>query len=101
MTTNYVVGHNMPGYLPESDPWITTDWETARDALLEDMERHADSLTDLPDVRSGDDLDELDDLERAIDDLHKAPVGTEWGWTVGNTAYWLSFTDEQPDEEEE
>src|SRR5260370_13124657 len=44
---NFVVGHNMPGYLPESDPWITADWETARNALLEDMDRHADSLGDM------------------------------------------------------
>ncbi len=92
--SNYVVGHNMPGYLPESDPWITDDWGTARAALKEDMERHADSLADFEE-----DGDELTDLERAIDDLGTAPAGTEWGWTVGNTAYWLSLTDESPDEE--
>lgn len=87
---NYVVGHNMPGYLPESDPWITSDWESARDSLLEDMDRHADSLADFED----------DVTERAMDDLRKAPAGTEWGWTVGNTAYWLSFTDEEVSEDE-
>ncbi len=91
---NYVVGHNMPGYLPESDPWISSDWEEARNALLEDMDRHADSLADFED-----DASELFELESAITDLGTAAAGTEWGWTVGNTAYWLSLTEEEPIDE--
>jgi hypothetical protein len=97
---NYVVGHNMPGYLPESDPWISSDWEEARNALLEDMDRHADSLAELfDDYETVQEHEELSELVRAMADLQTAAAGTEWGWTVGNTAYWLSLTEEEPIDE--
>ena len=102
--SNYVVGHNMPGYLPESDPWITSDWETARNALLEDMDRHADSLADVFDENgdyAGEDKVELAELESAIDDLRQSPAGRPWAMIVGNTSYWLSFTEESETDENE
>jgi hypothetical protein len=98
--SNYVVGHNMPGYLPESDPWITADWETARNALLEDMDRHADLLAEYNDNIGGE-LDELADLEAMIVSLKEALAGSEWGVIVGNTSYWLSFTEESETDENE
>ena len=39
---NYVVGHNMPGYLPESDPYVVADWESARDSLIWELDSIAD-----------------------------------------------------------
>jgi hypothetical protein len=68
VTKNFVVGHNMPGYLPESDPWITDDWESARDSLLEDMDRHADSLADFPSSEDHLDSHELLHGVRASDE---------------------------------
>lgn len=40
--TGWHVGHNMPGYLPESDVWHTSDWASAMQSLREDIDRAAD-----------------------------------------------------------
>lgn len=36
---NWVVGHNLPGYLPESDPIDNVDWEEAMHTLHEEVDR--------------------------------------------------------------
>jgi hypothetical protein len=96
--SNYVVGHNMPGYLPESEPWITADWESARNSLIFDLEKHADNLADILD--DGDDLTDgplaaINSIDAMIADLRALTPGSEWGDSVDNTAYWLSLTDEE------
>ena len=39
----FAAGHNDPGYLPDSPPTITRDWQLARDALIEDLRYAADA----------------------------------------------------------
>jgi len=45
-TTLWIAGHNLSGYMPESSPYLTASWESARDSIAEDIQRHADSLYD-------------------------------------------------------
>ena len=35
---HYHYGFNMPGYMPDSDPMVTSDWELAYDALMFDLD---------------------------------------------------------------
>lgn len=37
MTTVYIVGRNMPGYMPDSDPFVFFDLGSAKRALIEDL----------------------------------------------------------------
>jgi hypothetical protein len=82
----------MPGYLPESDVWITADWESARASLADDLARISD------DESNSD--DEFKQAVEAIGELAELKPGSEFLAYVGNSAYWLSFTDEEPDEDE-
>lgn len=45
-TRIWVCGHNMGGYSPESSPYITSSWGSAKDCLLEEIDRDANSLYD-------------------------------------------------------
>lgn len=42
----YSVGHNLSGYMPESDIYLTTDVEQALDALKDDLESAVDHYLD-------------------------------------------------------
>lgn len=92
--SNWVVGHNMVGYLPESDPWVTSDHEAAKQSLVDDLERFADQAED------GGDHTEAEALTEAAEELSALPADTEWGTVVGYTSFWLNATDEEPEEEE-
>lgn len=35
---------NMPGYMPMEEPYVTDDWEAARGYLVDELQRHAESL---------------------------------------------------------
>lgn len=106
---NYVVGHNLPGYLPESDPWITDSWESARDALIDDLERLADHASDLAgdlDLEAIDEMQEefrqtLQSIDRAQAELRALPEGFDYLTYADGLAYWLSITDEEVNTEDE
>jgi hypothetical protein len=40
----YSIGHNISGYMSESQPYITSDFEAAKEALMSDVESFAESL---------------------------------------------------------
>lgn len=100
---NYAVGHNMPGYLPESDVEIFTEWEDAKRYLIDIMERDADFYDDTARQDGNDENDERHDLAESLssecEDLN-LDNGPEWGTIVGNVSYWIMLTDEEPEEEE-
>lgn len=94
---NYAVGHNVAGYLPESDVYVVEDFESAKRSLIADLLFAADYA-------------ETDDIGNAlalaaeevnlwngpdclyvdmIDSPHCIP-----------TAFWIVETDETPVEEE-
>jgi hypothetical protein len=85
----------MPGYLPESDVWITRDWEAARDSLIEDLE-HGISQDEL----NGPDTEAIEMAERCIVELRAHQPNTEYLGYVGLYAYWVNETDEEPEDDE-
>jgi hypothetical protein len=95
---NYVTGHNMAGYLPESDPWITADWESARDSLLWDLESVADYFAEgLEDDRGQAGLAAADE---AIAEVKALKHGETFLAHVDISVYWLETTDEMPEDED-
>ena len=44
--TPYVVGWNMPGYMPDAEPSRYADADDAREALAVELDRAADELAD-------------------------------------------------------
>ena len=103
----FAVGHNMPGYLPESEPWIYTTFGDAKTDLIGTMNNDADFLDDVArGPHSGLDAEtkeryhtEAEELSAACEDLNLSN-GPEWGTTIGNTSYWIVLTDEAPEDDE-
>ena len=86
----FTVGHNMPGYLPEADNWSTTDWDSAKRACIDKMERDADFYDDYADVRGAPEFshDLAEELSAICEDLNLSG-GPDFGAIVGNVAYWI------------
>jgi len=75
--SNYACGHNMPGYMPESDVEIFDTFADARDYLVDELRRYADHLAD---GFGSDDVDaDVRDAESAAD--------TVSGWEGPDTTY--------------
>jgi len=90
-TKVYVVGHNMAGYLPDSDPYYTDDETSAKRYLYDEMDAYGDYLSEAPeDERDERWHEEEDDLSVAMGDLnyHDAPCA----WSVGIRRYWIEVT---------
>ena len=78
MTTQWVCGSNMPGYLPDCEPMVCDSWEAARDALTFELARY-DSEDDTENAQADAALALFDD----------APAGHECSAQVGLYRYWI------------
>jgi len=85
----YVVGVNMPGYMPDSDPVACETAEDARDylhnSMIEDAEREAE-----PDGNNK----AAEELRAAAAELAEQDAeqgAAEYGRTIGGLHYWLIF----------
>jgi hypothetical protein len=127
-TTIWIVGQNLAGYMPNSSPFLTTDWESAKNSLADDIERWADSLvsglTTLkyfedgreeytaeqaleyceahPELvlvdRDKETLQEIAQCEAAIESLNNLEKDLEWGYYIGNEYYWMHITEREANE---
>ena len=95
----YVVGHSMPGYLPESDPWAHDSWESAKADLLNTIDRDGDHYQDIStETARGDEWATLaEECSGVMEDLNLSN-GPEWSTIVGNVAYWINRDDLTCDE---
>jgi hypothetical protein len=96
----FSAGHNQPGYLPDSSPTVTRDWQLARDTLIEDLRYAADATQtwadphdcdDIPCPTYGDDCPDnlAADLRAAADELAASNPDNPWQATVGREVWWL------------
>jgi hypothetical protein len=96
----FSAGHNQPGYLPDSSPMLTRDWQLARDTLIEDLHDAADATQtwadphdcdDIPCPTYGDDCPDnlAADLRASADELQTLEPPARWQTTVGGEAWWL------------
>ena len=81
-----LVGSNMPGYMPDSEPSAFTSWRDAYAALLADLERDEQDLPDDSDEARDAIADALETLSRA----KQLKRGAEFGETVNGRHYWLT-----------
>lgn len=87
----YIFVHNMPGYLPESDPEMYETWADAKQAVIDYLEREADNYD------AADEHDLAEECSAAAEDLnlirelfdHAATLGQRQSWStvIGNVAY--------------
>lgn len=105
----FAVGHNMPGYLPESDVYYCDSWLSARDACESDMVGMLDYLTDWAGFDDPEEEARFKEweanLRNAIEDLKRWDVGPGYAITVDDsnsgTVYWISCEDVPESEWEE
>lgn len=89
---SYAVGNSDPGYLPESEPYVTSDADQAKRVLIADMLFNADHC---------DDEAEAEELTAWAEELNLSDVTGGWSITIGDRAYWIEPTDEEADDEGE
>lgn len=80
--THFHTGHNMPGYLPESDVFQAETFDEAKACLMEEMQWAAESLYDVNEPIGA------DELEGAQRDLNGSD-GPEWGDIAGGLSWWI------------
>lgn len=110
-TTHYHIGWNMPGYLPEMEPWMCTTADYAKQAMIGELEYHADNeqswveehdCDDIPCPTYEDDCgwNRAESLSAMAEDLNLADVSQGWdGWT-DRLHYWISPCVDECEEEE-
>lgn len=99
----WVAGYNMPGYLPEMEPYAAPTFDDAKAFIVEEMERSADHHCDWvygsPEHADGSylhnpemmqSLEIADEISAAQQDLNLASP-SDWGQTIGNTAWWITY----------
>ena len=86
MRQPWVVGWNMPGYMPDSDPSSFETWEDARDYLVEELDRVCDET---------DDQDDGDQYNRAARELEGLNEEEEFGRTIGKYHWWINKADHE------
>lgn len=89
---NWSVGHNMPGYMPEGEPYIFANWEDAREALTNDLEQASEA-----EAQAGN-TEAVKAAEAAAMEVRLARPDTEYLGHVGDYAYWINATDEPADD---
>jgi len=80
--SRWVVGLNMPGYMPDSDPSGYPNWQEAHAALLSELDRSAEHAADT-------DEEELTAIEATITRAKAMAKYSEFGETSGSYHYWL------------
>lgn len=83
--THFHYGFNMPGYLPDSEPYITFDWDGAYDALMFDIDADLEHLTMVGTLSDA----EADAVE--IDIAKTARFGEDFDYAFQGSAfhYWI------------
>ena len=76
----YVVGWNMPGYMPDSDNALFLDFEGAQESLKESFESHAEEDENTSEEQMVEILDGIDAWKES---------GNGWSFTWGNYVYWI------------
>lgn len=109
----WIVGHNLSGYMPESDTYAFADYSEALSSLVEEMRCYADQDDDaafdaLPEDAADDDQPAMLAQVEAIvtDEIKPGHLSGDIGFTVEDNAgrpisFWLQWSaDANADESE-
>lgn len=86
--SKWIVGTNMPGYMPDSEPSIADNFRQAADSLAEEMLNDASALYD-DDGSEPQNLEALNELTNEAARLQTSHRG-EYGRTINGRHYWLT-----------
>lgn len=76
----WAAGSNMPGYMPDSEPSIHTNWRASLNAMIEDAENYAEGHESI----------DYDATVFALENLRKnALQNTEQSLKIGDYVFWL------------
>lgn len=86
--TKWCVGTNMPGYMPDSDPFEADDFVHAIDCLLEDLDRDLEDNEDFNESTALNNvMTSLQRWKRHIRQRKAKPA--ECCYIAANRAYWI------------
>jgi hypothetical protein len=93
--TPYVIGWNMPGYMPDNEPTRYADADDARESLADEMDRAADELADSivaghTELTPDDEL-ALRDAAAELREMSGDESDAEFGATIAGFHYWITF----------
>lgn len=80
----FTLGWNMPGYMPEMEPYKIEGSDAAKRAMIDELLQHADQDTD---------PERANALALLAEDLNLADVSQGWNETVCSLAYWIEPTE--------
>lgn len=78
----YSAGSNMPGYMPDSEPALFTDFDDAQESIVDELERAIDECDENETAQTVSDLSEAQEYVRKQKDAFSV--------TVDNRAYWVA-----------
>jgi hypothetical protein len=76
----YTIGWNMPGYLPEMEPYTVDTADEAKRAMIDELLRHADQANTEAEAFV---------LTMQAEELNLTNVDAGWSFNVSNLAYWI------------
>lgn len=97
MTNRFIVGWNMPGYMPDTDPEEYDNWDDARAALVSLLKLDREELEEAVYMDS-----EYDSTIRFLEGHGPSILKKEytrgsydgfasWSFTIGNRAYFIHY----------
>lgn len=87
----YVVGWNMPGYMPDNTPEEFDSWEDARDYIVSELVAEQDD----------EDPGAYQEIQNAIDALNAMDEGEQYAGTVHGSEWFLTDTGTKLDKDEQ
>lgn len=87
----YIVGFNMPGFVPETDPVKADTFTEAKEVLLAELQAHKEIVTFLPDVMTEEDRSVFTDIGLAEETVRAwdSPADV----IVGDWVYWIQHAE--------
>ena len=82
----YIIGSNMPGYMPDNEPYSVEGIDHAKQCLVEDIERYIDEMYQMNDEDNHYDIDKE---EETFTEFKNAPAQECNVW-VGDYVFWIT-----------
>lgn len=108
----WTVGHNLAGYLPESDVWAFVEWQDAADMYVAEVQRYADEDDEMAaeDMTEDEWQAEPPAMRATVDAILSDPSfplenGKPYGMVIEDgrgrmISLWLDWSDEDPPEDD-
>jgi hypothetical protein len=90
-SAQYVVGSNMAGYMPDSDPFVADSYQHAIDCLIGDIEREIEFIDSRGDDDAGDEISVAEGTINKLEELKKSGKTPELSFFINHRCFWLQL----------